>query len=228
MPPSLSNSPSSSRSSSPPTPTIPLATASFLDSDQSAAKKMSWSTESGAVYTPFSGMIFPPPDEDLYGLFDSLDTYPVLSTSPLSYNSDFPSHAQASCSSLSPSITSRSHDPLILNPECHSDVIITVHDLDYNHDNFDGEDNEKKTNITDREGKKVAHRPKVDNSAVLNMTAVSAKSAAKTKMRLLGGTNVKRREKAYRCPVSSFLFFLPFSFFLNGVMLENRKQDVQR
>jgi hypothetical protein len=185
-------------------------------------------------------MMIPPPDEDPYGLFDSLDTYPVMSSPPPpSYNSDFPLHAQASCSTLSssmPSINSRSHDPMILNPDCHSDVIITVHDLDYNPDNFDGEEKKKKKSkkevITDREAKRVVHRSKVDSNAVLNMTAVSAKNAAKTKMRLLGGNNVKRREKAYRCPVS-LGFSLPPWFFLNGLpcecdVLKYRKLVVQR
>ncbi|XP_006459668.1 hypothetical protein AGABI2DRAFT_116628 [Agaricus bisporus var. bisporus H97] len=205
LPPSLSNSPSSSRSSSPPTPIIPLATAAFLNSDESLAQQNLTSMASCGVYTPFSGMMISPPDEDPYGLFDTLDTYPIMSCSPPSCNPDFPTHAQTSCSSSSSSpstmTTSRSHDPMILNSDCHSDVIIT----DYNHTHFaDGEEKKKKRTkkevITDREVKKVVHRlPKADNM-VMNMTAVSAKNAAKAKMRLLSGNNVKKREKAYRCP----------------------------
>lgn len=139
-----------------------------------------------------------------------------MSCSPPSCNPDFPTHAQTSCSSSSSSpstmTTSRSHDPMILNSDCHSDVIIT----DYNHTHFaDGEEKKKKRTkkevITDREVKKVVHRlPKADNM-VMNMTAVSAKNAAKTKMRLLSGNNVKKREKAYRCPVRLFFFFTPLS-----------------
>lgn len=137
------------------------------------------------------------PDESEYGigLFDleiGPDPYPIISCSPYDGYPDSTTH-KASCSS---SPNSKSHDPMVLD----SVDSISVPNFGVGVSNITSRDREKDRE-RERERDRERERKGRTKADIVNTTAVSAKNAVKAKMRITGG-NVKRREKAYRCPVS--------------------------
>ncbi|KAF9441493.1 hypothetical protein P691DRAFT_766220 [Macrolepiota fuliginosa MF-IS2] len=194
-PPSLSHSPSSSRSSSvvssPQTPTTPLSVT--LVGPEAPQKPKASTSSCPQVYTPFS-MSAMPESEYGIGLFDldiGQDPYPIIS-SPF-YDAYVPSSDSTHRPTPSSVPNPKSHDPMIL------DSVDAISVPTFGDVASGGVINTITSHDRDREREREKRgRTKAD---IVNATAVSAKNAVKARARLTGG-NGKRREKAYRCPTA--------------------------
>ncbi len=221
-PPSLTHSPSSSRSSSvvssPQTPTTPLS-APLLQLEINR-KSSGSASPCPQVYTPFNISTIP---ESEYGLGPldleiGPDPYPVISC-PI-YDDYPPSPKSTLKSAYSTPKKSKQRDPAVLD----SVDAVLVSSCDGATGGGD------KSNITSSDREKERERRVRSKADIVNTTGVSAKNSLKAKARITGG-NGKRREKAYRCPVSfhSLLINLTNSQTLKlACLISSRLRGAQR